>query len=134
MLSRLWGWSPAAVLMGTIFYISSRPAPEIFRTQYIFSQDKFLHMGVFFLLAFLIARGFFWEGKPWKPLWLWTAIALSALYGISDEVHQAFVPERTSEFADWVADLIGACLLYPLHSLSEKVIRWERQALRFFSS
>ncbi len=129
MLKRLWGWLPALVLMGTIFYISSQPAPEIFRTKYIFSQDKFLHIAVYFALAIFLARAFVWEGKEWGKKWLWIAVGLSAFYGMTDEIHQSFVPERTAEFADWVADLIGALLFLITQRPLGALLKWEKSLL-----
>ena len=35
---------------------------------------------------------------------------LASLYGVSDEVHQAFVPFRNSSWLDWLADTVGAVL------------------------
>lgn len=130
MLRRAWGWLPAIVLMGTIFYISSQPAPEIFRKKYIFSQDKFLHVGVYFTLAVLFARAFLWDGKDLSKRWIWIAVGLSSLYGLTDEVHQAFVPERTSEFADWVADLVGAVLLLAARKPLTAVLNWEKRLFK----
>jgi len=39
-----------------------------------------------------------------------TAASLSILYGISDEIHQYFVPFRYSSVMDVVADGLGASL------------------------
>jgi VanZ family protein len=36
------------------------------------------------------------------------AILVSVLWGLSDEIHQAFVPGRSSEVADFVADVVGS--------------------------
>jgi VanZ family protein len=38
------------------------------------------------------------------------AVLFTSLYGISDEIHQAFVPFRDSNWLDWVADTIGAAV------------------------
>jgi VanZ family protein len=38
----------------------------------------------------------------------WTALALCALYAVSDEFHQAFVPQRTPDPLDWTIDVLGA--------------------------
>ena len=32
----------------------------------------------------------------------------ASLYGISDEIHQSFVPARYGSFSDVIADMIGA--------------------------
>ena len=36
------------------------------------------------------------------------AVAISSLYGVSDEYHQTFVPGRTFDPLDIVADVVGA--------------------------
>ena len=36
------------------------------------------------------------------------AVAISSLYGVSDEYHQRFVPGRTFDVLDIVADLLGS--------------------------
>ncbi len=38
------------------------------------------------------------------------ALALASLYGASDELHQAFVPTRSCDPRDWLADTLGAGL------------------------
>ena len=38
------------------------------------------------------------------------AFALAALYALSDEVHQSFVPGRMTDVRDWLVDLAGAAL------------------------
>ena len=39
-----------------------------------------------------------------------TAVMLSTLYGVFDEVHQAFTPDRTPDIRDLLADVLGAAL------------------------
>jgi VanZ family protein len=58
------------------------------------------------------------------------AALISALYGASDEIHQYFVPERSSEFLDWAADAIGAALLFPTHKLLMWLIHFEKKLWR----
>jgi VanZ family protein len=38
------------------------------------------------------------------------AIVAASIYGITDEVHQAFVPLRESSWKDWLADSTGAVM------------------------
>jgi VanZ family protein len=38
------------------------------------------------------------------------AILTASAYGLTDEVHQAFVPLREASWQDWLADTIGATL------------------------
>ncbi|MCX6954305.1 MAG: VanZ family protein [Verrucomicrobia bacterium] len=56
------------------------------------------------LLGTLLCR----IGRDWRA-GLWAVLAASA-YGVSDEFHQSFVPGRSVEVADWMADTLGAAL------------------------
>jgi len=38
----------------------------------------------------------------------WTAALFATLYGATDELHQYFVPTRTFDPADWLADAVDA--------------------------
>jgi VanZ family protein len=50
-----------------------------------------------------------WRGVPADAGRVaWTAMAIAALFAISDEFHQAFVPLRTPDVRDWVTDVLGA--------------------------
>jgi len=99
----------------TIFIQSSFPAVSLPEVEYI-SADKLIHSGVFGLLAFLcyisivhLQRENVFSARPV----LWTAV-ICIIYGASDEIHQYFVPNRSSELQDWAADVFGiiiACLL-----------------------
>jgi VanZ family protein len=77
-------------------------------------DDKLMHLGAYGFLAFLAARNL----KQEKPFFSRTklrvmAILFATLYGLSDEIHQAFVPSRMASAGDFVADalgsIIGAC-------------------------
>ena len=49
---------------------------------------------------------------PGRPHWwgVLAAMALASAYGITDELHQAFVPGRLCDPADWLTDTLGASL------------------------
>ena len=42
------------------------------------------------------------------PHCAWAAIALASAYGITDEIHQIFVPTRTCDPMDWIVDTCAA--------------------------
>ena len=73
--------------------------------------DKVAHLGLYALLTGLLAWGIV-RGFPGRNLgWvLGLSVGLSALYGVSDEFHQAFVAARQSDVLDWVADAAGSLL------------------------
>ncbi len=101
---------PWVLLIGLcvlIFWQSSGPVPP--RTPSLPGLDKLVHAGVYALLAFLAARAFATLPRSHAPRTLASAAAVFAvLYGLSDEIHQAFVPERTADIWDLVADALGA--------------------------
>jgi VanZ family protein len=110
----LLGWGPPLLLAAVIFYISSRstvPAPEFP------GADKMGHFVIYAVLGWLLARAAVLTGIS-----LWWAVAFGVLYGATDEIHQAYVPGRSSEFLDWVADSAGvATAVYLYH-------RWHARA------
>ncbi|MEK3888137.1 VanZ family protein [Bacillus sp. FSL K6-3431] len=64
---------------------------------------KFVHLSAYGLLAILFYNGF--EQKK-----LWLAWLLTTIYAITDEIHQAFLPDRTGAIFDVGLDSIGALL------------------------
>jgi VanZ family protein len=114
-----WLWLPPLLLAGAIFYASSRAIPEIIAPGP--GVDKVAHFGVFALLGALCARAFL--GMRVRLAWLWGALA-AALYGVSDEIHQSFVPSRSAEVLDAVADAAGA--LAGAAAWSWAAARWRR--------
>jgi VanZ family protein len=104
-------WLPVVAYTTLIFYLSSLPHPEDKLPNFLFEQlgDKLLHAVEYAVLAFLCYRAFRHAAGPRaasKALIL--AIGAASLYGMTDEVHQAFVPLRESSWSDWIADTAGA--------------------------
>jgi VanZ family protein len=59
-------------------------------------------------LLFRALAGAAWSGVTWgRGL---AAVALSVLYGLTDEWHQSFVPGRSPAWDDVAADAVGAGL------------------------
>lgn len=95
------GWVLAIIYMALIFYLSSIPLqlPEIIG---VIDPTRFiLHTIEYMFLGFLVYR----PSKKYNFSFL-----LSSLYGISDELHQYFVPFRTFSGLDILADVIGSLL------------------------
>ncbi|MEZ5275389.1 MAG: VanZ family protein [Opitutaceae bacterium] len=70
------------------------------------SFDKIAHFCVFGLLATLILRMIPDGSRTF--LAAAAVVALVSVFGLTDEFHQSFTPGRSVEFADWVADTLGA--------------------------
>ena len=70
--------------------------------------DKALHAAAYALLAVLAGRSLAWDGRNWPPpALLWVPALFAAAYGLSDELHQHFVPGRQADWLDWLADAGG---------------------------
>lgn len=103
-------WAPLCGYAGLIFYLSAQSHPEEDLPSFIdLFNDKVLHAVEYALLGGLAFRAFRWgTSGSWRDRAVPLAVLLAALYGVSDELHQWFVPFREASWQDWLADLIGA--------------------------
>ena len=70
--------------------------------------DKLVHLIEYAILAFLAARSLHHAGLPVNGSLLAAAVLAAALYGVTDELHQLYVPGRQADLQDWIADLCGS--------------------------
>ncbi|HKY70291.1 MAG TPA: VanZ family protein [Nitrospira sp.] len=106
-------WLPVAGYMALIFYLSSLPHPDEQLPKILFEKlgDKLLHIIEYAVLGFLFYRAFRRAAGSYAVEYaVVLAIAASSMYGATDEMHQAFVPFRTSTWSDWIADTAGAVI------------------------
>jgi len=108
MTRRVRVWGPAWATMVLIFVLSSisglGPIPGGV-------DDGVAHALQYAVLAALLLRGL--AGARWRGVKVRAAalaVLLATLYGVTDEAHQWFVPGRTAEVTDLVADAIGAAV------------------------
>lgn len=73
-------------------------------------MDKLVHAGAYGTLATLLLFSQRPGSEGFNHRQIATACLLAIAYGISDEWHQSFVPSRTADGGDVLADAIGACL------------------------
>lgn len=103
----IW-WFPVILYCLFIFIQSAFPSPV--RTPGVPLGDKLLHLTGYALLAALVFRAMN-ATRPGPAGRLWTmSVLFAALYGALDEVHQAFVPSRTADVLDLLADAAGAAI------------------------
>ena len=120
-------WFPIILYCLLIFIQSSYPSiKNALELPYL---DKMLHfvayafLGILFLRAFKTSRI-----KNNVKLMLILSILLSFLYGISDEIHQYFVPYRNADLMDVLADMFGAIMgVYIYQSLVGKTFANEKK-------
>ena len=108
------GWVPAAAWCAVIYYISSRPA-SVLPSGFFPHMDKFAHAVEFGVLATLSCRAAYWPlsrseiGRD--SLKIPAAVLLFCMiFAALDEFHQIYVPGRSADWKDWVADVSGAFL------------------------
>jgi len=98
---------PVLIYMSFIFYLSSQsrvPVSIGFDT-----NGLILHIIEYFVLGFLVYRflGNFCTKKSAYFIFF-ISLLISILYGISDEIHQSFVPNRVFSLIDLGADFLGS--------------------------
>ncbi len=99
MRRALSAWGPAVLWAAAIFWVSSLPSVPLPEAR---ASDKLAHFATYVVLGVLLARGAAASGLAG-----WAAVLTGVLYGASDEIHQRFVPGRSPELADWMADSLG---------------------------
>ena len=99
-------WFPVILYSGIIFYVSSMPNVKIPLPGMQF--DKILHIVAYVPFGFLLVRGICnTKLSVSRGMLLGIVLLSSFLYGLSDEVHQSFVPGRSASIIDMIADTIG---------------------------
>jgi VanZ family protein len=108
LLSRML---PMILVMGGIFFLSGIPGDRLMLPD-IANIDKIAHIVAYGILAITVFYAFGPWFRPMNPRWLTlTVILVCILYGISDEYHQSFIPNRTPSFFDLLADGFGALIV-----------------------
>jgi VanZ family protein len=120
----LWLWLPVALDAALIFFLSSIPRlpspPGPF-------SDKHFHFASYALLAALLVRALASARlRNVTGRIAAGAILLAALYGVTDEIHQMFVPGRSADAYDLLADTLGAVAAAGL-LLALAIIRRQRR-------
>ena len=106
-------WVPAVLYAGVIFFFSAQSHPEDQLPSFLLRNvsDKVLHAVEYGILSLLCYRAFRGAAGPAVARQaVVLAIVTASVYGLTDEVHQAFVPLREASWQDWLADTIGAVI------------------------
>lgn len=97
-------WLATAGYMGLIFFLSSKHLHLPSRLPEHF--DKVVHALIYMPLAFLFFVSLRKSGFN-RYIFL-ISFLLAGIYGITDELHQSFVPGRDASAVDAFADFFGA--------------------------
>ncbi len=98
-----WAWWAALAWAGTLFALSASSGDGgAFDFAWRFAgDDKLVHAALYAVLGAIL------RAASGRTGW---AIGLGSAYGVTDEIHQAFVPGRHADPLDWLADTAGAAL------------------------
>lgn len=99
--------APAIIWAAVVLYIGGRssvPAPRV-----DLPLDKAAHFVMYFILGLLAARG---ARQSWHRIgWGWF-VAAGLFLGAIDEYRQSFIPSRSADPLDWVADALGFTIAF----------------------
>lgn len=98
-------WLPVIAYMAMLFGFSSLstlPSPP--RGFSFYDVHIAAYAGLGALTTRAMAKGF--RNVSWRAVLV--GIVIATLYGVSDEYHQRFVPGRSFDVLDMLADLIGS--------------------------
>ena len=111
------------LIIGVVFFVSGES--EIAAPHVGITLDKVGHFAVFGALATSIVRLPRFRARGWGGACAAALIAMG--YGALDEYRQSFTPGRSVEFADWIADALGAAtgvLLYQSWPWYRRMLEW----------
>ena len=105
-------WLPVIIYMAFIFYLSSLSNPIKTLTpkdlyHYLDLPRIIYHIIEYATLSLLLYRALKIKSKYPQSL----AIIISAFYGITDEIHQNFVPGRIPSIYDALINIFGAIVM-----------------------
>lgn len=100
-------WLPVAAYMALIFHLSSQSQVSLPGDL----SDKSWHVAGYIGLGLLAMRAVT-GGVPARVTWrdALLGMAITVAYGVSDELHQRFVPGRSPDVLDVFADACGAAI------------------------
>lgn len=125
--AQIVSWAAVIAMAGVIFWMSANSGQSINSGLGIISSVKTAlstgaaalfghdvdvspvgHFGEYFLFGALLFNALRFKLSPKAALV--AALAIGSLYGVTDELHQYFVPARSCDPADWAVDTVATLL------------------------
>ncbi len=101
-------YGPAIAIGSGIFIFSSISNPTVPDLGFSW-QDKVYHSLAYFIFGLTLMRAFY-NCKKIRDSALQVTVFFGIFYGITDEIHQAFVPGRNACIGDVAANALGVFL------------------------
>jgi len=112
MSTRVLSYKYLALIYALLIFVVSA-VPSITPPTFGFVlEDKILHFAEYSIFSALLFLAFFTSGKEFlkKHVFLISSL-IGIAYAVSDELHQKFVPGRSCEFFDFLADSLGIIVI-----------------------
>ncbi len=123
---RIYGLSCVTTLL--ILYVSIAKVPGNYEIPRFEGADKIVHFFLYVFLSLAICRDFYRQSVAFssRKMIIW-AIILPVIYGGLIEILQEQFFNRTAEWGDWFADILGALASYFLaRKVYPKIITQEK--------
>lgn len=116
-MSRIF-WKVSALAWGILLsYLLLIPFPDIDTSSFdIPFKDKIVHILLFLIWTYLLLQ-FFGNKKKLSVL------LFVLFYGIGTEVAQSFIPDRSCELMDVMADALGIAVGYYLYQWNGRLLK-----------
>lgn len=119
------------VILDAVELLTHKKVPkskrEYYIDKYVFIVRKLAHFSIYLLLGILVFS-LFKEYKYYNYKGIIYSIIIILLYAISDEVHQLFIPGRSSEVRDVLIDTIGGTTGIIIYYYYRRFIQWIKNA------
>ncbi len=116
---------PCLAYIALLFIGGSVRVPASPPIEFALGPDKIVHALAFALLVPFAVRAIRWLWPQWRPTyWIHAAGVFSIAMGGLLELYQAALPHRSAEWADFIADGIGAVVAGVLILMR---VRWRQR-------
>ncbi len=114
-------WAAAIFIQSSMSYIDT---PDLGFDM----QDKLFHAIEYAILGFLLRRALVFQGNIFVHRNAgWLTILLGSSHAILDEIHQFYVPGRSSDIGDVIADSAGIILVVFIYVIGKQIKLWWSQ-------
>ena len=119
-------WLPVLAWAAAIFFVSAQHTlPPVGEGWFDRVVKQLAHSAEYAVLAWLVWRPLTRSGRERSPRSYLVVWAVCLAYALSDEFHQWFVPGRSADWRDVLADGLGAALtLAVLRQLPDTIRAW----------
>jgi VanZ family protein len=115
-MQRLRTWGLTLAWAAVIVAVTLAPARTLPSAPLLPGMDKLVHAALFGILAWLALQARARDRAAYVPVWL--LILGLATFAAADEWLQHFVPGRSADWMDWLADMAGVLMAVRLSGMA----------------